>query len=121
MTAKRRLLAQRRRVVGYTQEQLAAVLEVERSTVVRWEAGETTPQPWCRPKLAEALAVSLDELNELLAEGQTIEDGTRSSESRVNGKLSDLDAGAGGLVSLSTIRCSSRHGATEVPSMRSSC
>jgi DNA-binding XRE family transcriptional regulator len=32
---KRRALAQRRRVVGYTQEQLAALLGVERSTVVR--------------------------------------------------------------------------------------
>ncbi|MGH3815720.1 MAG: helix-turn-helix domain-containing protein [Pseudonocardiaceae bacterium] len=75
MTVKRRALAERRRVVGYTQEQLAAVLDVERSTVVRWEAGGTTPQPWCRPKLAEALSVSVDELNALLAEGQTAEDG----------------------------------------------
>lgn len=70
MTGKRRALAERRRVVGYTQEQLAEVLDVERSTVVRWEAGETTPQPWCRPKLAEALAVSVDELDAMLAEGQ---------------------------------------------------
>jgi DNA-binding XRE family transcriptional regulator len=67
---KRRTMAERRRVVGYTQEQLAAVLEVERTTVVRWEAGETTPQPWCRPKLAEALAVSVEELDTMLAEGQ---------------------------------------------------
>ena len=68
MTAKRRALADRRKAVGHTQEQLAALLGVERSTVVRWEAGETEPLPQCRPKLAEALAVSLDELDELLAE-----------------------------------------------------
>ena len=60
-------LADRRRAVGYTQERLAQLLGVERSTVVRWEAGETTPQPWYRPKLAEALGMSLDALHELLA------------------------------------------------------
>lgn len=40
MTAKRRALAERRRMVGHTQEKLAALLGVERSTVVRWEAGD---------------------------------------------------------------------------------
>jgi len=67
MAAKRRALADRRRAVGHTQESLAALLGIERSTVVRWEAGETEPLPWCRPRLAEALAVSLDEIHELLA------------------------------------------------------
>lgn len=66
MAVKRRALADRRRAVGRSQESLAALLGVERSTVVRWEAGETEPLPWCRPKLAEALAISLDELDELL-------------------------------------------------------
>src|SRR5207248_2610861 len=66
MTVKRRALAERRKAVGLTQEQLATLLGVERSTVVRWEAGETEPLPWCRPKLAEALAVSPDVLHGLL-------------------------------------------------------
>ncbi len=94
MTVKRRALAERRRVVGYTQEQLAEVLDVERSTVVRWEAGETTPQPWSRPKLAEALAVSVDELDTMLAEGQTVEDGRSrsSSEPQRGGELLSSDA-----------------------------
>ena len=74
MTMKRRALAERRRAVGYTQEQLAEVLGVERSTMVRWEAGETTPQPWCRPKLAEALAVSVDDLDTMLTNGETGKD-----------------------------------------------
>ncbi|MGQ0773716.1 MAG: helix-turn-helix transcriptional regulator [Pseudonocardiales bacterium] len=67
MAVKRRALADRRRAVGHTQESLAALLGVERSTVVRWEAGETEPLPVHRPQLAEALAVSLDKLHELLA------------------------------------------------------
>ncbi|HET9256803.1 MAG TPA: helix-turn-helix transcriptional regulator, partial [Pseudonocardiaceae bacterium] len=69
MSVRRRMLAERRRVIGYTQERLAEALGVERTTVVRWEAGETSPQPWCRPKLAKILVVSVDELNVLLASG----------------------------------------------------
>ncbi len=51
---------------GFSQEALAGVLDVERSTVVRWESGETEPLPWIRPKLARALGVSADQLDELL-------------------------------------------------------
>jgi transcriptional regulator with XRE-family HTH domain len=65
------MLAQRRRVIGSSQEGLAEALGVERSTVVRWEAGETSPQPWCRPKLAKILAVSVEELDILLTSGET--------------------------------------------------
>jgi tetratricopeptide (TPR) repeat protein/transcriptional regulator with XRE-family HTH domain len=67
--AQRRRLAQRRKAVGLTQEQLAEQLDVERSTVVRWERGETQPLPWLRPKLAKALRVSADGIEELLAAG----------------------------------------------------
>lgn len=52
MAFKRRHFAQRRKAVGYSQEQLAERLGVERSTVVRWERGETEPQPWLRPRIA---------------------------------------------------------------------
>jgi DNA-binding XRE family transcriptional regulator len=97
VTVKRRALAERRRTVGYTQEQLAALLEVERSTVVRWEAGETTPQPWCRPKLAEALTVSVDQLDTMLTHGETVKDGrsTSSSEPPAGGQLLDPDTAEG--------------------------
>jgi len=67
--AKRGRLAQRRKAVGLTQEQLAGQLGVERTTVVRWERGETQPLPWLRPRLARALAVSADRIEELLAAG----------------------------------------------------
>src|SRR5215831_3664956 len=66
MAAKRQRLAQRRKAVGLSQEALAGVLEIERSTVVRWESGETEPLPWIRPRLARALGVSADQLDELL-------------------------------------------------------
>ena len=64
--AHRDRLAGRRRALGLTQEELAAVLGVERSTVVRWEAGATQPLPWLRPKLARALHVPAGQLAELL-------------------------------------------------------
>ncbi len=66
MASKRLRLIQRRRAVGFTQEQLAWRLGVERSTVLRWEAAKTEPQPWQRPKLAELLGVTTDELDDLL-------------------------------------------------------
>ncbi|MGH3678893.1 MAG: helix-turn-helix domain-containing protein [Natronosporangium sp.] len=68
MTLRRRRLAQRRRACGYSQEALAEALQVDRTTVVRWETADTEPQPWHRPKIARVLQVSLEELNELLAD-----------------------------------------------------
>ena len=66
--AKRpRLLAQRRKALGLTQEQLADLLDVDRTTVARWERGETQPLPWLRPKLAKALKVSTERIEALLA------------------------------------------------------
>jgi tetratricopeptide (TPR) repeat protein/transcriptional regulator with XRE-family HTH domain len=67
--AKRQRLAQRRKALGLTQEALARILNVERTTVARWERGETEPLPWLRPKLAKALRVSADRLEDLLDGG----------------------------------------------------
>ncbi|HEY6421894.1 MAG TPA: helix-turn-helix transcriptional regulator [Pseudonocardiaceae bacterium] len=64
--AKRYRLAQQRKAMGFSQERLAECLEVDRSTIVRWESGGTEPQPWVRPKLSETLGVSLDQLTTLL-------------------------------------------------------
>lgn len=66
MTIRRAALASRRVMRGYTQEALAEYLGVERSTVARWERGMFTPQPWVRPQLAAALAVTTDQLDALL-------------------------------------------------------
>jgi tetratricopeptide (TPR) repeat protein/transcriptional regulator with XRE-family HTH domain len=65
--AARRRLAERRKALGLTQEALADLMGVERSTVVRWERGLTGPTPWMRPRLAKALRVSAERLEELLA------------------------------------------------------
>ncbi len=68
MAARRHRLAQRRKTVGFSQERLAEVVGVDRSTVVRWERAETDPQPWHRPRLAAALRLSVEELAALLAD-----------------------------------------------------
>src|SRR5437667_7824875 len=65
--ARRQRLVQRRKALGLTQEALAELMAVGRSTVVRWERGESEPLPWIRPKLAWALKVSADLLESLLA------------------------------------------------------
>jgi transcriptional regulator with XRE-family HTH domain len=65
---KRHRLAERRRSVGLSQERLAEILGVDRSTVVRWERAETDPQPWQRPRLARALRLSVEQLAERLDE-----------------------------------------------------
>lgn len=63
MNNRREEIAQRRRVRGLSQEALAAHLNVARTTVARWESGEVIPLPWVRPRLAEALGLSLIELD----------------------------------------------------------
>jgi transcriptional regulator with XRE-family HTH domain/tetratricopeptide (TPR) repeat protein len=70
--AKRRTaLAAAPKAAGYTQEGLAAVLHIERSTVIRWEAGRHAPVPYLWPKLARVLGISRDQLTALLTEGLT--------------------------------------------------
>jgi DNA-binding XRE family transcriptional regulator len=63
---KRRRLAQRRKALGHSQDDLANLVGVGRTTIIRWERAETDPQPWLRRKLAAVLRVSADELTELL-------------------------------------------------------
>ncbi|MGN9778137.1 helix-turn-helix transcriptional regulator [Micromonospora sp. H33] len=68
MPLKRHRLSQRRKALGYSQERLADILDVERSTVVRWENAETDPQPWHRTRIASALGVTLEQLDDMLAD-----------------------------------------------------
>ncbi|MFE6762470.1 helix-turn-helix transcriptional regulator [Streptomyces sp. NPDC057689] len=60
-------LAERRRTLGYSQEKLAELVGVDRTTVGRWERGAIQPQPPQRRRLALALEVSLPELDALLS------------------------------------------------------
>lgn len=69
MAARRGRLAKRRKSQGFSQESLAERLEVDEKTIRRWERGESEPQPWLRPKLAQCLQVSPERLDELLAYG----------------------------------------------------
>jgi transcriptional regulator with XRE-family HTH domain len=69
VTARRTGLARARRAAGYTQEQLAELLHIDRATVVRWEAGATEPLPYIRPRLGRLLHVSREQLEALLLEG----------------------------------------------------
>ncbi len=72
MATRRAALAAQREALGFTQETLAQGLGVELSTVGRWERGTLTPQPWRRPDLANALRVSLEQLDELLNPPATV-------------------------------------------------
>ncbi|OLF07495.1 hypothetical protein BLA60_26560 [Actinophytocola xinjiangensis] len=64
-TRHRTALATARKAAGYTQESLAAALYVDRSTVIRWEAGQYSPVPYLWPKLARLLGVTREKLIEL--------------------------------------------------------
>jgi len=68
MSRKRFGLVAARKAAGLSQERLAERMGVDRSTVQRWEAGQSTPQPSLRPKLARVLSISDDRPAELLAD-----------------------------------------------------
>jgi DNA-binding XRE family transcriptional regulator len=55
-----------RKAAGFTQEGLAEALRVDRTTVVRWEAGAHAPVPYLWPKLAHLLGVTRQRLQVLL-------------------------------------------------------
>ena len=73
MKQRRDRLVRMRKAAGYTQEALAELLGVDRSTVVRWERVQTDPQPWLRPRLARALGLTPAQLDEALAQVTTVE------------------------------------------------
>ncbi|MDT0451269.1 helix-turn-helix domain-containing protein [Streptomyces hesseae] len=83
-------MAERRKALGYSQEQLAELLGVDRTTIGRWESGRSTPQPPQRPSLADALEVSLTELDAFLAQ-------SRGVSHEIPGQQSDDHPGAGDL------------------------
>lgn len=66
MAVRRSELAKLRKAAGYSQESFAEAMSVDRSTVVRWEAGGNDPQPYQQPKLARLLGVDAEGLRRLL-------------------------------------------------------
>ncbi|MFC5055739.1 helix-turn-helix transcriptional regulator [Saccharothrix xinjiangensis] len=64
---RREALQRRRRKSGFTQDSLGAQLGVNARTIRSWEAGENEPLPELRQPLADALRVTLDDLDRLLA------------------------------------------------------
>ncbi|MEU2516343.1 helix-turn-helix transcriptional regulator [Streptomyces syringium] len=81
-------LAERRRALGYSQEKLAELLGVDRTTVGRWESGRIKPQPPQRRGLAIALEVTLTELDALLTQ-------PRAASQEATGHQSSDHSGAG--------------------------
>jgi transcriptional regulator with XRE-family HTH domain len=72
-------------MVGHTQESLAAALHVDRSTVIRWEAGDQAPLPYLQPKLARLLGQSPEQLRELIEDDSDI-------QTENNGASPDIEA-----------------------------
>jgi transcriptional regulator with XRE-family HTH domain len=89
MVGKRHRLASTRKAAGFSQERLAETVGVDRSTVMRWERGETRPQPWARPKLARALGISDQALSELLGDSAEPESAT-SAPGPIVGEVASL-------------------------------
>ena len=68
VTDRRHELVRRRKLAGYSQESLAAALEIDRRTVARWEAGTSRPHPTQRPPLATLLGLTVNDLSQVIGE-----------------------------------------------------
>ncbi len=55
-------ITERRVNCGYTQAELAELLAVDRSTVTKWETGQSLPRAELLPKIAQILNCTTDEL-----------------------------------------------------------
>lgn len=53
-----------REKTGFSQEVVAARLNIDRSTVAKWETGVSAPRAELLPKLANLFGCSIDELFE---------------------------------------------------------
>ncbi len=98
---KRTQLANRRKLVGLSQEQLAHEVGVTTSAVARWEKGSSIPRPRMRPKLAVALEIPVAVLNRLIdVEGADLVTGLSSTAvPSWLGQLAALEEGASAICS----------------------
>lgn len=65
MVRRERLVA-RRKMLGYSQEKLAELLEVAPSTIGCWETGQTTPLEAKRPLIGRVLKLTPERLEDYL-------------------------------------------------------
>lgn len=72
-----RFIAQRRRHLGMTQEELANILHVSKSAIAKWETNGGIPDRDNLKNLAEAMKVSVDQLYRII-------DNTENSSIDVN-------------------------------------
>jgi transcriptional regulator with XRE-family HTH domain len=77
--------------MGFTQEELGLALSKTRTTVYRWEKGDTEPRPYLRPKLARLLGVSMAELDQLLI-GEPDTGAQRRTATATEGQTDNLDS-----------------------------
>ncbi|MEL7372625.1 MAG: helix-turn-helix transcriptional regulator [Myxococcota bacterium] len=63
---RRKALARLRKMLGWTQANLAAHIGVAQYTVCRWETGRTTPEPSARDDYAAGLKITVFELEALI-------------------------------------------------------
>jgi len=73
---RRDRLVAARKALGKSQEQVGEEVGVDRTTIGTWERGEYTPQPYQRPPYADALEITLTELDALLTNIPPPEDRT---------------------------------------------
>ena len=71
---------------GWTQEELATKVGTTGVTVSRWESGVTSPGRYLRKRLSTVYGKSIEELNQLLDEGneQTLSQHTEAGEERAD-------------------------------------
>lgn len=50
---------------GYTQSEISKILNISRSTIAKWETGESKPRAEKLPRLAKILSCSIDDLFKL--------------------------------------------------------
>ena len=117
MPVKRQRFAARRKAVGFSQEQLAERLSIDRSTVARWESGETEPSV-DTTSTRRILQVSVDQLDGLLADG-----GLTDSEAaeRMNYTLKHPAAPIWPQSPISGIRCRNSMSSTSTRLNRVAC
>lgn len=110
---RRVALAGTRKAAGHTQESLAEALHVDRTTVIRWEAGDQAPLPYLRLKLARLLNQSPEQLRELIENDSDIQSSQDGTDPDVEAAFDWLDRRAGWSPGTSRRKVMSRPGSRD--------